>query len=59
MINLNIRGTADGRRIQNSKELEEVLNSPKLPALPTEDGTYNLQVVVADGSATLSWVKEA
>ena len=27
-----------------------------LPAVPTTDGTYNLQVSVADGTATYSWV---
>lgn len=58
MINLNTRGTCDGRRIQRSKELEEAVNSPKLPVLPTEAGTYKLQVVVTEESTELSWVKE-
>ena len=27
----------------------------ELPALPDDDGTYTLQLVMADGEATLSW----
>lgn len=29
-----------------------------LPTLPTSDGTYKLQCVVSNGTATLSWVAE-
>lgn len=27
----------------------------ELPAMPEDDGTYTLQVVIDDGAATLSW----
>ena len=27
----------------------------ELPAFPEEDGTYSLQLVMADGEATLTW----
>ena len=27
----------------------------ELPTLPEEDGTYTLQVVIADGEATFAW----
>lgn len=27
-----------------------------IPAAPTEDGTYTLQVTIADGEATYEWV---
>ena len=29
--------------------------TPELPELPEEDGTYTLQVTIADGEATYAW----
>ena len=28
---------------------------PELPAVPEEDGTYSLQLTIADGEATYTW----
>lgn len=34
---------------------DKIKAAVELPAVPTDDGTYTLQVVVDDGAATFSW----
>jgi len=37
---------------------EDIEAAVELPANPSEDGTYTLKVTIADGAATLAWVKD-
>ena len=34
---------------------DEIKSGVELPALPDDDGTYSLQLVMSDGEATLTW----
>ena len=34
---------------------DKIKAAVELPALPDDDGTYTLQVVIDDGAATFSW----
>ena len=59
---LNMEGVPSVTSSSNGKVLTVVSGTWKAASLPTvlpeypeSDGTYSLQLVVADGSATLSW----
>ena len=34
---------------------KEISGAKELPALPDDDGTYSLQLVMSDGAPTLTW----
>ena len=62
----SLGGNADN--VRNTDEINSILDAisalaigdklaaaVELPALPEDDGTYSLQLVMADGAATFTW----
>lgn len=43
------------RAIANLQLINAISAAAELPALPDDDGTYSLQLVVDDGAATFTW----
>ena len=55
----NVRGTNDINTIifaiAGLQIASQIKTAVELPALPDDDGTYTLQVVIDEGVATFSW----
>lgn len=43
------------RAIANLQLINAIKAAMELPALPEDDGTYSLQLVMDDGTATFTW----
>lgn len=43
------------RAIANLQLINAIKAAMELPALPDDDGTYSLQLVIDDGAATFTW----
>jgi transcription initiation factor IIF auxiliary subunit len=43
------------RAIANLQLINAIKAAMELPALPEDDGTYSLQLVMDDGAATFTW----
>lgn len=43
------------RAIANLQLINAIRTAKELPALPDDDGTYSLQLVIDDGAATFTW----
>ena len=52
----NVTGVAPGT--DATKWMLQVMGATVIPDAPDSNGTYSLKVVVADGSATYSWVAD-